>query len=337
MKILDNYSSFKFLIISMVSAVFIVYPNIASFSWELGFLDGSKHLSHWIFFLIRYVLFVLLIWGLSTYNLRYIKHLGFKNRAMQTLLITSIAYGLFVLIMYLWNRRTHVYGNSILFFQFFFIFIVCTFIGHVFMMYNVQRKKEQEIEQLKIENLQSRYNALANQINPHFFFNSLNSLAALVRKQEHDNTLAFINKLSDAFRYILQSDRKKWATLAEELEFVDAFSYMMEIRFANKLEFKIEVNDHELGLSIPALSLLPLIDNIVVHNTIDSRHKMEVTIRLNGHGELVISNPVYPKITPPATNGTGLRNLENRFALLMDKQIRIEDDGKIFAVYLPLK
>lgn len=320
----------------MVSAIFIIYPNIACLPWELSFLDESKHASHWTFFFIRYSFFVLLIWGLLIYNLKKIKDLCFRDRSIRTFLITAIAYGLFVLIMYLWKGKLHGFG-SVLLFQFFVVFIVCTFVGHVFMMYNVQRKKEQEIEQLKIENLQSRCDALANQINPHFFFNSLNSLTALVRKKEDENTLSFVNKLSDVFRYILQSDKKGLVTLNEELEFVEAFRYMMEVRFANKLEFNIEVDKDKLDLRIPVLSLLPLIDNIVIHNTIDTQHKMEVTIRLNELSELVVSNPVYPKLTPSVTNGTGLQNLENRFMLLMNKQIRIEDDGKTFIVYLPLK
>jgi len=79
------------------------------------------------------------------------------------------------------------------------------------------------------------------------------------------------------------------------------------------------------------------IDNVVVHNTIDSEHKMEVNIRLNKNLELVVSNPVYPKLSSPATNGTGLKNLGNRFTLLMNKKIRIENDGSTFRVYLPLK
>lgn len=336
MKLLDNYSPLKLLFISLVSAVFIVYPNISCLPWELSFLDESKHARHLTFFFIRYSYFALLIWGLLIYNLNKIKNLCFQDRSLRTVVITIVAYMLFVLIMYLWNGKIHGFG-SVLLFQFFVVFIVCTFAGHLFMMYHLQRKKEQEIEQLKIENLQSRCDALANQINPHFFFNSLNSLTALVRKKEDENTLAFVNKLSDVFRYILQSDKKGLVTLAEELEFVQAFRYMMEVRFANKLIFNINVEPGKLDLRLPVLSILPLIDNIVVHNTIDSEHKMEVTIYLNEADELVITNPIYPKLSPSATNGTGLKNLENRFALLMNKQIRIEDDGNTYTVYLPLK
>ena len=336
MNILDNHSSLKLLLISVVSAIFIIYPNIANLPWELSFLNESKHASHITFFSIRYVYFLLLIWGLLFYNLKKIKDLCFKSRTTRTFLITFVAYLIFVLFMYLWNGKLHGFG-SLLLFQFFVVFILSSFVGHMFMMYNVQRRKEQEIENLKIESLQSQCDALANQINPHFFFNSLNSLTALIRKKEDKNTLTFVNNLSDVFRYILQSDKKGLVTLEEELEFVEAFRYMMEVRFANKLEFKIQVDENKLNLKIPVLSLLPLIDNIVVHNTIDSQHKMEVRIRLNEQSELVISNPVFPKLTPPVTNGTGIRNLKNRFLILMDKQIRVENDGNTYTVFLPLK
>jgi LytS/YehU family sensor histidine kinase len=143
--------------------------------------------------------------------------------------------------------------------------------------------------------------------------------------------------MSDVFRYILQSDKKGLVKLGEELDFVTAFFYMMEIRFANKLVFNIKVPCEKRDLKIPVLSLLPLIDNVVVHNIIDSEHKMEVNICLNDKMELSVSNPIYPKLSPPVSNGTGIKNLENRFSLLMDKQVRIVNDGSRFTVYLPLK
>jgi LytS/YehU family sensor histidine kinase len=208
--------------------------------------------------------------------------------------------------------------------------------GHTYQLYSVQRKKEQEIEHLKMINLQSRYDALMSQINPHFFFNSLNGLTALIRKKNDENTLTYVNKMSDVFRYILQSDKKGLVTLGEELEFVDAFFYMMEVRFANKLEFKVDVDPEMISFKLPVLSILPIVENVVVHNRIDSEHKMVVTIRQNEQKELVISNPIYPKLSPPETNGTGLENLNNRFSLLMNRQIRTKDDGDMFYVYLPL-
>jgi hypothetical protein len=320
----------------VISAVFIVYPNIACLSWELSQMDKTVHPAHLSFFFFRFVFFTVLIYIILIYNLEKIKTVLFKKRLIQTFLLALIAYLVYVCISYLFSIKADCF-TSILLFQFFVVGIVCTFVGHVFLLYAVQLKKEQEIEQLKIENLQSRCSALTNQINPHFFFNSLNGLSALIRKKNEENTLAYVNKLSDVFRYILQSEKKGLVALGEELEFAEAFRYMMEVRFANKLVFNIIVGKDKMELKIPVLSLLPLIDNVVVHNIIDSQHKMVVDIWLNKQMELVVSNPVFPKHAQEVTNGTGLHNLENRFSLLMNRQIRIEPGEKIFRVYLPLK
>jgi sensor histidine kinase YesM len=331
-----KYGSFRFALLSLVSALFIIYPNIACLPFELSFLDKPGQQAHLCFFAFRYTFFFLLIWFLLRYNLRNMKDCPFRKRIIRSFIIVAVAYALYVAFSLICYKRSDCFG-SILLFQFLVLCLLCTFAGHVFFLYDIQLKKEQEIEQLKVENLQSRYDALANQINPHFFFNSLNGLTALIRKKNDGDTLAYVNKLSDVFRYILQSDKRGLVTLDEELEFVQAFRYMMEVRFAHKLVFRIEVDEARRNLQLPALSLLPLIDNVVVHNTIDSHHFMEVSIYLNEETELVVSSPIYPKQDPPATNGTGLKNLENRFLLLMNKQIRMENDGKVFRVYLPLK
>jgi hypothetical protein len=336
MELLNRYGALKIALISLVSAAFIVYPNIACFAWDLSFLDGAARISHIWFFLFRYLFFTVLIWVLIKMNLWKMHHFLLKKRFIYNFLITAAAYALYVGISVSCCTKADCFGGTLLF-QFSVVWIICSFSGHVSYLYSEQWKKEQEIERLKIENLQSRCDALANQINPHFFFNSLNGLTALIRKKDDEKTLVYVNKLSDVFRYILQSDKKGLVRLADELEFVHAFRYMMEVRFANKLVFNIEVGKEYMDLKIPVLSLLPLIDNVVVHNMIDSQHKMEVGISLNEQLELVVSNPLYPKLSPSLTNGTGVKNLENRFCLLMNKPVRIENDGTTFTVFLPLK
>jgi sensor histidine kinase YesM len=331
-----NTTAYKLLLVSLLGAVIIIYINIAYFPWEFRFLDQSEHTAYILFFIYRYFFFLILIWTLLFYNLRKINTPVFKARLRYTFLITGIGYLVYIGISFLSGYKHDCFTGTLLF-QFFVTWILSTLIGHVALLYYEKRRKELEIEQLKIENLQSRYDALTNQINPHFFFNSLNGLTSLIRKKNEETTLAYVNKLSDVFRYILQSEKKGLVTLEEELEFMQSFRYMMEVRFANKLSFVVDVESDKMNLKIPILTLLPLIDNVIVHNIIDSEHKMVVNIRLNAQMELVVSNPVFPKLAPPDTNGIGLKNLENRFSLLMNKQIRIENDGKIFHVYLPLK
>lgn len=330
------YSPYKLVSISLVCALFVIYPEVTWIPWELSKQEEARRVGYIAFFVFRYGFYATLFFFLIKVNLQNIKTVSFKIRFGYNLLITISAYVLYGLISFLIYSKVRHFGSLILF-QFFIMCLLATFLGHIYFLYMEQRKKEQEIEQLKVENLQSRYDALTNQINPHFFFNSLNGLASLIRKKDNEITLTYVNKLSDVFRYILQSDKKGLVTLEEELEFVDAFRYMMEVRFANKLVYHIKVDREMLSSKLPVLSILPLLDNVVVHNMIDSDHKMEVTICLNERQELVVSNPVYPKLSAPTTNGTGLRNLQNRFSLLMNEQIRIENDETTFRVYLPLK
>ena len=225
---------------------------------------------------------------------------------------------------------------SILFFQFIVIWLVTAFVSYIYVLFDNQVKKEKEIERLQIENLESRCNALTNQINPHFFFNSLNGISSLVRKKNDENTLNYINELSDIFRYILQSESNSLVPLDEELKFVDAFSHVMQVRYGAKFNIKVDVPEEELNKQLPVLSLLPLLENAVTHNMIDSEHIMSISIMMGEEGKLVISNPIYPKLTPPVTNGTGLKNLDARFELMLGKHIEVTDDGEIYKVTLPL-
>ncbi len=322
--------------ISLLMAVFIIYPNITIFSLEWDYLGPAKHLAQILFFTFRYLYFSGLIWLLLQYNLRKDGAPTLQRRLLNAFLLSVAAYLVYISISILFSPKKEWY-SGLLIFQFLVMFFFSSLIGHVLFLYSEQRRKEQEIEQLRIENLQSQYTALTNQINPHFFFNSLNSLTSIIRKNKPELALEYVNKLSDVFRYILRSDNKGLVSLGEELEFLKSFLYMMEIRFANKLVFSINVPDEMRKLKLPVLSLLPLIENVVIHNTIDSEHHMVANICLNDRMELSVSNPIYPKISDPDSNGTGLKNLENRFHMLMNSQIRIKNDGSRFTVYLPLK
>lgn len=331
-----KYTSAGSWLTSLLGALFIVYPNIACLPWELSFLEGESQTRHLCFFAFRYLFFVLLIRGLLETNLRWMGAQSLARRILCNVLICAAAYGLYVAISKSSYPRSDCFGSTLLF-QFFVVCVLSVLFGHLLLLYQEKRKKDNEIEVLKRENLQSQYDALTNQINPHFFFNSLNGIAALIRKKEDEKSLAYVNTLSDVFRYILQSGKRGLVPLREELDFVESFSYLMEVRFANKLTFCIRVAPEHMEWKLPVLSLLPLIDNIVVHNTIDSDHKMVADIWLNEAYELVVSNPVYPKLAAPDSNGTGLSNLENRFSLLLKRHIRIERNEQRFTVYLPLK
>ncbi len=207
--------------------------------------------------------------------------------------------------------------------------------GWVYVLNSKQQAVVMENERLKNENLTTRYNMLVGQINPHFFFNSLNSLAMLVREKHDEKALTYIDQLSYTFRYIIQNGQSTLMTLDEELKFVEAYSYLFKISYADKLFFDIDIDDKYRSWTLPALSLQPLIGNAVKHNTITRSKPFHISIRTE-NGWLVVANPKVPKLEPEPSTGIGLENLRNRWHLITGRDIEIIDTDKEFVVRMPL-
>ena len=207
--------------------------------------------------------------------------------------------------------------------------------GWVYVLNSKQQAVVMENERLKNENLTTRYNMLVGQINPHFFFNSLNSLAMLVREKHDEKALTYIDQLSYTFRYIIQNGQSTLMTLDEELKFVEAYSYLFKIRYADKLFFDIDIEEKYRTWTLPALSLQPLIGNAVKPNTITRSKPFHISIRTE-NGWLVVSNPKVPKLEPEPSTGIGLENLRNRWHLITGRDIEIIDTDKEFVVRMPL-
>ena len=208
--------------------------------------------------------------------------------------------------------------------------------GRIYVLISQRQAVVVENERLKNENLTTRYNLLVGQINPHFFFNSLNSLAMLVREGQGDKALTYIDQLSYTFRYIIQNGQSPLITLDEELKFVDAYSYLFKIRYADKLFFDVEVDPKYRSWRLPALSLQPLIGNAVKHNAITRSKPFHITIRTDGEW-LEVANPKIPKLEPEPSTGIGLENLRNRWQLITGRRIVVIDDGETFRVRMPLQ
>ena len=320
---------------SLIAAFFVAYPNSAWVVCDLEFFVKPNDVVPYVgFFIFRFIYFWLLIWLILQYDFRKVSSIHFGKHLGVNLLITLAGFAIYKLLtLNFWYFDRFF---SILFFQFIVIWLVTSFVSFINVLFDYQLKKEKEIERLQIENLESRCNALTNQINPHFFFNSLNGISSLVRKKNDENTLNYISELSDIFRYILQSEGRSLVKLDDELKFVEAFGHVMQVRYGEKLHIQVDVQNDKRELQLPVLSLLPLLENAVTHNIIDSEHIMNIIISLDGDDVLKVSNPVYPKLTPPVTNGTGLRNLASRFEMMLGKQIKTSNNGVTYVVSLPL-
>lgn len=325
----------KILLASLLCTAFVSYPNLLFLSWDWQCVAAEGRACYLDNMLIRFMLFWIISVGILLFNHRFLKTESLGRRILPNVLLSMLAFGIYkgitLLICEGFDGRPIV-----LTFQFFVLGMMGLLLGYTDYLSVIHQKREEELHQLRIENLESRYTALTHQINPHFFFNSLNGISSLVRKKDDKLTICYIDHLSDIFRYILQSESKQLVALEEELEFARSFSEVMKVRYAGKLDINIDMPARYLNLSIPVLALLPLIENVTVHNMIDSDHRMRIDIMMNDEKELVVVNPLYPKQYKPETHGTGLCNLEKRFSLLMNKHIRTEQTDNEFKVILPL-
>lgn len=218
------------------------------------------------------------------------------------------------------------------------IFILLTVLLTMLLLHLFDKKQEMklEYEKIKVKQLQSSYNALMGQINPHFFFNSLNGLNSLIRAGEQEKTFEYLEGLSNVFRYILQSNHKTLVSLDEELQFVKAYTYLLGVRYEHKLFFSIQVEETYLRKKLPILSLLPLIENAVKHNVISKRHPLQIQIYTKSDNWLVILNSIRPKMEETVGHGIGLKNLRERYRMLTGRNIQIANANGCFEVFLPL-
>lgn len=216
-----------------------------------------------------------------------------------------------------------------------FTLVVVLLYGQISLLLRQRQAMAVENERLKSENLSTRYDMLVSQINPHFFFNSLNSLAMLVREGDEQKALTYIDRLSFTFRYIIRNGQNTLTTLSEELRFAEAYGYLFRIRYADKLFFDVDVDPHDLECRLPVLTLQELMSNAVKHNAITRRRPLHVSIRVENE-RLIVSNPLLPKLDAEPGTGIGLHNLDSRWQLITGHGIRIDRSAETFSVTLPL-
>jgi len=192
-----------------------------------------------------------------------------------------------------------------------------------------------ENEKLHAENLNSRYEALKTQMDPHFLFNSLNTLKSLI-DVDADKAGNFVQQLSGVLRYTLKTEEV--VTLADELDCVRSYCQMMKMRYGDNLRFEHSI-DHDKydHYHVLPLSIQGLIENAIKHNVISSKQPLTIHVMTDDNNHLIISNKIQPKIGKEEGTGIGLANLVERYRIKWNENVEIFDDGKNFSVTLPLK
>lgn len=192
---------------------------------------------------------------------------------------------------------------------------------------------QQRAAELQKENNEARYAALQSQLNPHFLFNSFNTLVAEI-EYDPKRAVLFTRKLSDVYRYVLQAQRQPLVTLREELTFASAYLYLHSVRLGDCIRCRMDIPAEEQELRLPPLTLQLLIENILKHNVISTAHPMQITMAV-AEGCLTVSNTLRPKPCETST-GIGLENLSTRCRMVAGCSIEVIRTPDFFTVKIPL-
>ncbi len=197
------------------------------------------------------------------------------------------------------------------------------------------KKNFQRSEALAKENIRSQFQALKSQLDPHFLFNSLNTLSALIDPQNED-AQNYLEQLSDVYRYVLLSKQKETVTLEEELEFVQAYISLNKTRYRDNLLIQNHILEEARAQKVAPLSLQILVENALKHNIISKDKPLTLSITADKNGYVVVENNIQKKNILEKSTKTGLENIVNRYALLTARQVEISSTADLFSVRLPL-
>lgn len=274
--------------------------------------------------------------------LLYIAHSGLLERRVKSVWRYLAVFGLYVTIVfavvhahiYLLDVPEHFINPTRGMFagQYTLTSLTCVLLSNVFWLNQRQRTHLIEIERLAAENIRSQYNALRSQIDPHFLFNTLNTLNALIAS-DSQKAQDYLTEMTALLRHSFS--RRETITLREELEVARSYAYLMNIRYGEALTFRFEVEERFLELPVVPFCLQIVLENAVKHNTITAAIPLIVSVRTE-EGRLVVSNPVALKKHDSTGEGIGLRNLSERFRLMTGKEIEIRNEENVFTVSMPL-
>jgi two-component system LytT family sensor kinase len=201
--------------------------------------------------------------------------------------------------------------------------------------YDQLRLSITEQERLKQETIRSQLEGLRNQVNPHFLFNSLNTLMSIVA-EDQKLAISFLKKLSLVYRYVLDIREKKLVPLEEELQFIHSYIFLQKERFGDNLSAKIEVPDQLGQYKIVPLALQILFENAIKHNIISSKKPLCIEVTTNEHHQLIVRNNMQKKKQAMTSTKVGLENIRNRYRFFTDAEVLVHENDQYFEVAIPL-
>ena len=191
-----------------------------------------------------------------------------------------------------------------------------------------------EIERFKKENAEFQFEALRSQVNPHFLFNSLNTLSSLIY-ESHEKAELFIRELSDVYRYILENRGQELVECSKELNIARSYIHLMRLRFDKNLEINLDIDKQAESKLIAPMTLQLLVENAVKHNMISKKKPLKIDINASEHS-IEVKNNLQKKETHDFSSELGLKNIQRRYGFLTEKKVEILESENEFKVVIPL-
>ena len=285
-------------------------------------------------------LFAVFIWYYNILTLPAYTSRDVANGFSVMRLIKSLVVGMVVMFVLACLQQILIsylsFGPTMLMIEVRGILISLTFYMFIHLLYQNYHNQQVSIalERSKMDNLAAQYELLRQQVNPHFLFNSLNTLKYMVESSDK-HTVDFILKLSDFYRYTLESRKLDLIRLSEELDILNAYVFLLKARFEEGIDLSITVDEAHHTSLIPPFTLQLLVENCIKHNVVSLEHPLQIRIYSEGDC-IVVENRVQLKRTPESSMGMGLENINQRYIHLLDKKIDIRASETLFTIKLPV-
>ncbi len=207
-------------------------------------------------------------------------------------------------------------------------------IFYITYFYNRYQKNKVKEQKVIAGAASARFDALKNQLDPHFLFNSLNVLTSLI-EENPDSAQKFTTALSKVYRYVLEQKNKELVTVDEELNFARTYMSLLKMRFEDSIIFEIPDKALNPESKVVPLSLQLLLENAVKHNMVTTSKPLHIKIYEDGN-HLVVMNNLQPKQIVKKGSGVGLENIKQRYQLLTERKVYINQRDTDFAVAIPM-
>ena len=212
-----------------------------------------------------------------------------------------------------------------------FIILLCFYAFYIYKAYSDSKVKEQKII---AGTASAQFESLKNQIDPHFLFNSLNVLSSLI-EENPENAQRFTTSLSKIYRYVLEQKDKELVSVAEELAFAKTYMNLLKMRFENSITYDIPSDFDNIDAKVVPLSLQLLLENTIKHNVVSEQKPLHIKIYIENN-YLIVENNLQKKEVLQDRRGVGLQNIVNRYGLISERKMIIEENENYFKVKIPI-